>query len=308
MVGATVAPVPEPTLSDLLRPSFDRITTPVVALVVALAAGLYVLGVRRLGAKGRRWPAGRSSAAGGALAVIVFATQTGVDRYSTTLFTAHMVQHVLLGMVAPLLLALAAPVTLALQASGRTTQTTLLGLLQRRPVAVLTHPVAGWILFGGTLVALYYTALFELSLRNEVVHSMVHVHLLAVGSIFVWPLVGADPVRGRLPHGARLLAVLLAVPFHAFVGIALLGAEELLAGGFYAEAGRDWGPSVLEDQRSAAGILWASGDVFGLVLAAVVFVGWVAADERAARRADRLLDAAATAGDTPGREVERNPS
>lgn len=299
--------MPEPTLSDLLRPSFDPVSTPAVALAVALAAGLYVLGVRRLGAKGRRWPTGRSSAAGGALALIVFATQTGVDRYSTTLFTAHMVQHVLLGMVAPLLLALAAPVTLALQASGRSTQTTLLALLRSRPVAVLTHPVTGWALFGGTLLALYNTALFELSLRHEVVHVAVHAHLVVVGALFLWPLVGADPVRWRLPHGARLLAVLLAVPFHAFVGLAMLGADRPLADGFYAEAARDWGPSVIEDQRAAAGILWASGDLLGLVVAAVVFVSWVAADERAATRADRLLDAA-TAGDTPGREVERNPS
>lgn len=294
----------EPTLSDLLRPSLD----PASAVALVLAGALYAAGVRRLGDKGRPWPRRRSLAAAAGLATVAVATQTGVARYDTTLLSVHMAQHVALGMVAPLLLALGAPVTLALQASGRATQTTLLRLLHSRPVGVATHPVSGWILFGGTLLALYFTPLLELSLRNDAVHVVVHGHLVLAGSLFLWPLVGVDPVRWRLPHGARLLAVLLAVPFHAFVGIAMLGADRPLADGFYAEVGRAWGPSVLDDQRSAAGILWASGDLLGLVVAAVVFVGWVAADERAAARADRRLDAAGSAGtDPPDRVREPGP-
>ena len=272
-----------------LRTMVEPAVEPATLLLVATAATLYGIGVRRLAARGRRWPVRRSTAYAAGLVALLVATQSGLARYDTVLFSAHMVQHLVLGMVAPLLLALGAPVTLALQASSPPRQRALLRLLHSRPAAVLTHPVVGWVVFGGTLFVLYLTPLFELSLRNDTVHAAVHVHFLAAGSLFLWPLVGLDPVRWRLPDGARLGSVLLAVPFHAFLGLALLSAGEPLAGGFYADVARSWGPSVLADQRTAAGILWGTGDLLALVAAAAIFSRWSARDEREAARHDRRL-------------------
>ena len=82
-------------------------------------AGATCRWVRGCRARGRRWPAGRTAAFGAGLVVLAVATQTGIARYDTTLFSVHVAQHVLLGMVAPVLLALGAPVTLALQAGAR---------------------------------------------------------------------------------------------------------------------------------------------------------------------------------------------
>jgi cytochrome c oxidase assembly factor CtaG len=275
------------SVRTLLEPDVDLAT----AAAIALAAGLYIGGVRRLARRGRRWPAARWVPFAAGLVALLLASQSGLARYDTVLFSVHMAQHLLLGMVAPLLLALGAPVTLALQASRRPTQVALLRILHSRPVAVVTHPVVAWVLFGGTLFVLYFSPLFELSLRNDVVHSAVHLHFLVVGATFFWPLVGLDPVHWRLPHGARLLAILLAVPFHAFVGIAILSANDLLAGGWYGDIARDWGPSALSDQRTAAGILWAVGDVLAFVAAVIVFFQWAEREEREAQRADRRLDA-----------------
>lgn len=260
--------------------------------VLTVAAGLlYLSGVRRLGARGRMWPRGRSVAFGAGLAVLVVATQSGFAQYDRTLFSYHVGQHVLLGMVAPLLLVLGAPVTLALQASNRTSQRRILRVLHSRPVAVCTHPATVWVLFGATLVVLYFTGLYELSLRNDAVHVLVHAHFVVVGALFMGYVVGIDPLGVRLGYGARALYVFLLLPFHAFLGVAILGSEQVLASSWYSTVVRTWGPSPLDDQRVGAGILWAAGELVGVVALGIVAYQWMRHEERVGARLDRRLDA-----------------
>jgi putative copper resistance protein D len=231
----------------------------------------------------------------GGLAAVTVATQSGLARYDTVLFSLHTAQHVLLGMVAPFLLALGAPITLALQAAHRPTQRTLLQVVHSRPVAVLTHPVVAWTIFGGTLFALYLTPLLGWSLQNDLLHVAIHLHFLFAGSLFFWPAVGLDPMRRRLSHPARLLYVLLAVPFHAFLGLAVLSSKTVIGGDVYSHVHRTWGVSPLADQRAGATVLWAVGDLFGFVAGAVVAAQWIRADERRQAREDHRLDAEAAA-------------
>jgi putative copper resistance protein D len=218
------------------------------------------------------------------------ATMSGLGAYDTTLFSAHMAQHVLLGMVTPFLLALAAPVTLAVQASDRRTQRAILRLVHHPVARVAAHPIVAWGVFAATPFALYFTPLYELSVRNAAVHVAVHAHLVVAGCLFAWPAVGVDPSPRPLPHGARVLYLVVAVPFHAFVGVALLGARAVLAGAEASAAAARLGVDALADQRLGAGILWASGDLLGLVAAGVALVRWMAADEREAARADRTAE------------------
>jgi putative copper resistance protein D len=244
----------------------------VLALVLAL---LYGGGVRRLGRRGRVWPVRRSLAFGsGAVALAA----SGV--VPETSFVGHMAGHVLLGMVAPLFLALSRPITLALQSAGRPARRRLLRALHSGPARAGAHPVVGFGLFGVTLVALYLSPLFPLSLRNPAVHAAVHLHFLAAGCLFLWPLVGADPLPRPVPYGARILAVLAAVPFHAFLGLALLSTRAPLAPATY--------PS-LPDQHAAAGLLGAWGVLMTLVAAAIVLRAWMDADERHAARLDQRI-------------------
>jgi putative copper resistance protein D len=247
-------------------------------VVAAIALGaLYAVGVRRLARRGRAWPAARWLPFSAGVIVLGLA---GLLPEST--FSWHMSQHVLIGMVVPILLALGAPITLALQASSRSTTTTMLRVLHSRVASTLLHPIVGWALFGGTLVAYYLSPLFELSLRHSWLHALVHVHFLVIGCLFLWPLVGLDVTPRPLPYGARLLAVLVAVPFHAFLGVALLTTTTPLAPSVYAS---------LPDQHAAAGVLWASGELLTLVVAAIVFAQWWAAEQRASVRLDRRLSA-----------------
>jgi putative membrane protein len=255
----------------------------VVALVpVVLVGALYWRGVRDLARRGRRWSPGRSAALAGALAVGVVATQSGVARYEDDRLWVHMVQHTLLGLALPLLIVLAAPLTLVLQTAGPATRKGVRQALRSRPAHVLTHPVVAWCLFGGGLVAIYLTPLLEASARNEAVHLAVHAHVVLAGTLFLAVLVGVDPLPGRPPFAARLLALLVAVPFHAVVGLALLSARRPVAAEAY---------PLLSDQRTAAGLFWGTGELFTVVVAAIVVRQWWLAEQRAAAREDRAIAA-----------------
>jgi putative copper resistance protein D len=117
-----------------------------------------------------------------------------------------------------------------------------------------------------------------------------HVHLVLVGALFFWPLVGIDPVPGRVAYPFRLLLVVLTLPFHAFLGVTIMSQETLLGGSWYRALPMSWLPDPAADQHVAGGILWASGDLVGLVFLGVLFTQWVRSSMREARREDRRLD------------------
>lgn len=293
-VSDTVTAVADPSARDLL---LGWQLDPSSLLLVGLTGALYAVGVRRLAARGRRWSPARTAALVGALAVAVVATQSGVARHEDARMWVHMTQHTLLGMVVPLLLVLAAPLTLALQSAAPATRRSLRSLLRSRPAHVLTHPVVAWALFGGGLVAVYLTPLLDLSVRNDAVHLLVHAHVVMSGTLFLAVLVGIDPLPGRPPHAARLLALLVAVPFHAVIGLALLSAGSAIAPDAY---------PMLSDQRTAGGLFWGTGELFTLVVAAVIVRQWWVDERRAADRDDRAADRAA--GRAASAEVSPEPS
>jgi cytochrome c oxidase assembly factor CtaG len=265
-------------------------------LVLCLAvAVLYAGGMRRLARRDVRWSRARATSFFVGVATLLVATQSFIGVWDTSLFSLHVVQHVLLGMVGPFFLALGAPVTLALQASHRRTQVNLLRVIRSAPARFLTHPIVVFGLFSATLFALYFSPLYELSLRNGVVHGWVHVHFVVVGSLFFWVTIGLDPVATRVPYGLRLLIVLATVPFHAFLGLALLTGTHPIAADFYASIVRPSTGAPIDDQHTGAAIMWFVGDALGLIAGLVVALQWLHHEERSARRLDRALDGRAGA-------------
>jgi putative copper resistance protein D len=252
---------------------------PAAAAGVLFGAWWYLSATRKLAARGSHWPLRRTIPFLSGLGVIAVATQTGVGAYDTTYFTAHVVQHLLLGMLGPVLLALGAPVTLGLQASSRQTRRRLLKLLHSRPARALTHPLTAWALFGGSMFALYFTKLYADTLHNAALHDLVHLHFVVVGCLFFWLVVGIDPTPHRLPYAGRLLYVLVALPFHTILGVALVTQTKLIAPGI-----------TLTDQQAGAGILWSAGEALGLIAMMLVAFQWMNAEEREAARHDRQLD------------------
>jgi putative copper resistance protein D len=285
-----VAWVPAPTLRNLVVP---LAVDPTAAILTVFAGFLYLRAAARQRRRGHQWHTGRTVSFMTGLAVVVVATQAGLARYDTSYFSLHVVQHILLAMVAPVFLVLGAPVTLALQAASPSGQRGLLRVLQHPVAVVVTHPLTAWCAFAGTLFVLYFTPLYELSLRNSVVHAWLHVHFVVSGCLFAESVVGLDPHRIRIPHPLRLLLVALTVPVHAVLGIALLTRDDVIAGPWYLGRRDGFGDNLLLDQRVGAGLLWAAGELYGVALAALVLTQWMRQSEREARRHDRLLDAMA---------------
>jgi putative copper resistance protein D len=282
-----------------------------VPLVVTVwAAGFYLLGVRTLHRRGDAWPLGRTVMfVGVGMGSFYGATSSGLAAYDTTLLSVHMAQHMVLAMLVPLALALGAPVTLALRTLPHAPRGWLLAVLHSRVAKVLSVPPLTLALYVVSPWALYFSGWYPASLDHAWLHELMHLHLVVVGSLFFWPIVGIDPVPGRVGYPARMLLVVLTLPFHAFLGVTIMGQDTVLAGDHYRALhelpGYGWLPDPLDDQHLAGGMLWSSGDLVGLVLLGVLFAQWVRSSIKEAAREDRRLDLLEARARDGGDPVER---
>lgn len=263
---------------------------PAMLLPLAVAAGLYLWGVRVLRRRGDAWSTYRIVCWLGGLALIFLGTSSVLGVYDRTLFMMPAIQHMLLQMIAPVPLVVAAPTTLAMRTLPRRWRDRLLALVHSRPVKFLAHPGVAYAIFAVNQFAYYYTPLYEVSLRNGVVHDLMHWHFVLVGALFYWALLGIDPVPHRPPFVFRFLLVVGLAPIHILLGIPIMMMDDLLAADYYLELGRTWGMSPMRDQYIGGGILWAFGDVSSAALVAAFTRQWLRSDEREARRMDRRLD------------------
>ncbi|HLT09337.1 MAG TPA: cytochrome c oxidase assembly protein [Micromonosporaceae bacterium] len=263
-------------------------------MVLVVAGGAYLWGVARLWERGDKWPVGRTVLFLAGLVAIGSVTVTGIEAYDTALVSTHMVQHMMLSMVAPILLALGAPVTLALRTLHGRPRRLLLALLHSRYVRLFTFPLVSFTLFIANPFILYFSGLYRLSLENEFVHEWVHLHFIVVGCFFFWPLIGLDPVPGRVPFPMRALLMFLSTPFHTVLGLTVMQSDSLLGGDWYPSLGLDW-VDPFADQRLAGGILWAGGEFVAVAMLTALVVQWMRQSEREARRIDRALDRAEAA-------------
>lgn len=221
---------------------------------------------------------------------VFVATSSAVGVYDTTLFSAHAVQHMLLQMAAPVPLGMAAPITLALRALPLPPRKLMLKVVHSRLVRVLTHPLVTFALFVVSPFVLYYSPLYEATLRSDLLHDANHVHFLLIGCLFFWPLLGVDPLPNRMPYIFRFLLFLGLAPMHVLLGIPLMLSSEIIAGEYYRELGRTWGPSLLTDQFIGGGILWIFADVVSVIFLIAFGTQWLRHDRRESRRIDRQLD------------------
>ena len=273
----------------------------VPSLVIVVTSGVYLYGVQRLRARGDAWSWGRVAAWLTGQLVLAVALVSGLEAYDTRLFGVHMVQHMLLSMVAPVFLALGAPVTLALRTLPQRPRGVLLSVLHSRVARVLTFPAIPWLVFIGSPFALYFSGWYGATLDNRALHDLMHVHFVLMGCLFFWPIIGVDPVPGKVSHPFRILMLFATMPFHAFLGVAIMTVESsgngLLAPTHYLPLiGR---ADAVFQQQVGGGLIWASGDLVGLLFIGVAVVQWMQASEREAAREDRRLDRLEAAQNLP---------
>lgn len=283
-----------PDLSTLVNGwSFDVETW----LPILLAGAGYQLAVRKVNREHPTNPVPRRRSAYWflGLGALVLALQSPIELYDTTLFSDHMIQHLLLTMVAAPLLALGGPITLVLRvATPDARRQILIPILHSRVVRVISHPAVAWIVFTGYMFASHFSPLFNAALEDPSIHFLEHALYLGTGMLFWWPAVGVDPSPWRLHYGARMLYLGLGMPWSSFLGLAILSANDVLYP-HYNTLVRPWGFTPLEDQQWAGGIMWAGGDMVFLIALVLALAGWLKAEEAEGRRQDMLADMDAAA-------------
>ncbi|WP_371482372.1 cytochrome c oxidase assembly protein [Kitasatospora sp. NBC_00315] len=237
---------------------------PVVLTLAALLAGWYLYAVTALGRAGERWGPTRTAAFLGGLLLWVWVTCSGLGVYERILFTDRAVQIVLLLMLVPLLLALGAPVSLLVRTSPPARRERLLRALRSRPSKLLMFPAISTALLMAPPWLLYCTPWYEKTLSSGLWNTGLHVSLVALGLAYFWPRLQIDPVGHEYPHLVGLFITFAEVIFDAALGILLIYGGHLVAGHYYTELARPWGPSVRQDQTWGGNSLWVLGDLVGL--------------------------------------------
>jgi cytochrome c oxidase assembly factor CtaG len=248
---------------------------PVVTGFAVLAAGLYLWGVLRVRRRhpARPWPLWRTAMFLGGLAVVVIATESGIGSYDDVLFWDHMVQHLLLLMVAPPMLVVGEPATLLLHASRNPLHTWVKKALRSRVVSAITWPPFTVALYTAVIVGTHLTGFMNLVLTNDAVHEAEHVLYLAAGYLYFLPLVGREPIRWRVSYPTRIFLLFIAMPVDAFTGL-VLGSESGNPFPSMAQGRPAWAPSPITDVHIGGAVMWVGGAGIMFVLMMTVFFAW----------------------------------
>jgi cytochrome c oxidase assembly factor CtaG len=273
---------------------------PVVTVSVIALAALYLWGVVRVARRhpSRRWPLWRAGVFLAGLAVVVVALQSGIGTYDDVLFWDHMIQHLLLIMVAPPLLIIGQPITLLLHASRNPLHTWVKRIIRSPVASFLTWPVFGFAAYAAAIVVLHLTAVANLIAQNRAAHDAEHIVFLVVGYLFFLPIIGSEPIRWRLSYPAKLILLFLIMPVDTFTGL-ILGYGNRGTPGLPSGPRPPWAEPATADLHAGGAVMWVAGDAIMFSLMLVVFLLW-STDSRPASHSHGWLEAARRATVAPG--------
>jgi cytochrome c oxidase assembly factor CtaG len=246
----------------------------VVTFAVVLSAVVYLRGwwlLRRAGVP--FLPPWRAVSFLSGLCSVWIALASPIDAINEYVLTAHMLQHMLLMMVAPPLILLGAPLVPMARGLPSVVARRVAAPIATRPAVeqmghALTNPVAGALLMGVVMFAWHTPILYELALSSESWHEVEHASFLVASLIFWWPVVLPWPSRERWPRWAMVPYLLLADLQNTALAAILAFSDRVLYPS-YSEAPRIFGLSALEDQVAAGAFMWVAGSL-AFILPAIV--------------------------------------
>jgi putative membrane protein len=197
------------------------------------------------------------------------------------LFSVHMIQHILLAMVAPPLVLLGVPCWM---------MQWVLDFLRIGPlVKFVSHPVIAFIAFNAALIAWHIPALYEAALRDPFTHIVEHLFFIGTGLLSWYPVIDPAGQHTRFHPLVKVLYLFLFVIPSGVLGAVFAFAPQPLYA-TYAQAPRLWDTTVMGDQATAGGIMWVPGWAIYFVALSIVFAVWMRREDRAGARS---TDAAA---------------
>ena len=281
-----------PSIPDLFVSHWH--VSPSLTALAGVDAALYLAAAARV--RGG-WPARRTVAFLAGIGTVLLALESGIDVFDDRLLSVHMVQHMLLLMIAPLLLLAGHPVLLTLRAlppRRRPQAARMLGRLVK-----WCGPLVSLSTFAVVLVGTHVPAFYDATLTHPALHELEHALYLGAGLLLWSPLLDTDPVPQRRLGGlARLGYLLAAMPVMALLG-AYLNRHPTLVYHGYGPPARVLGIIAVTDQQQAGAIMWVGGGTImvfvGLWVAMVVLLG--------EERRQRVRDAREAVGSTEIRGV-----
>lgn len=252
-----------PTLDAFLR---SWPWSPWFTLGLLLTIAIYLRGWWNLRLRDpQRWPITRLLAFGGGLLALFLALASPIEPFASLLLQMHMLQHLLLMMVAPPLIWLGAPLLPLLRGLPRDIRRTWFGPLLRSPAlrqlgARLTHPLVALPLFTAVTWLWHLPRVYDAALRLPWLHYLQHVSFLGVALLFWYPVVRPYPSRPRWSPWLLLPYLLLADVQNTVLSAMFTFSEQVLYV-YYTEVPRIAGLSALDDQASAGVLMWVPGSI-----------------------------------------------
>jgi putative membrane protein len=224
--------------------------------------------------RGQRPDAGRTLALGVGLVAGLAATVGPLhDLAERLLFSAHMIQHLLLMLVMPPLLLAATPSWMIDAVLARLLRPAPLAGVARR----LTRPVPALALYAAALAVWHLPAPFDRAVASPAWHATEHVVLVATAFLAWWPVLSPSRLLPPVHYGTQILYLFaFGIPMTAVAAL-ITGAEEVLSP-FYAEAARAAGIDALADQRLGGILMWVPAGAVPLAAFTVAFFRWAAAE------------------------------
>ncbi|SEA26459.1 putative membrane protein [Thalassobacillus cyri] len=231
----------------------------VLGVPFVLLFGFYMLAVY-LSNHHRRWPLYRSVLWTAGVSFSILSVAGPIAERAHTDFTAHMLGHLFLGMLAPLLMALAAPMSLLLRTLPVKGARRLTRLLRSKPVGVLSNPVTATILNIGGLWLLYTTDLYMMMHHSIILHVFIHIHVFLAGYLFTISMIYIDPIPHRFSYRYRAIVLVIALAGHG-----------ILSKFIYANP-----PSGVPADQAQAGsrLMYYGGDMIDVVIIFLLFLYW----------------------------------
>ena len=188
-----------------------------------------------------------------------------MDVFNSWLLTAHMIQHMVLMMIAPPLILLGAPLIplvrgLPILAAREFAGPFLNWKPAQRVGRWLTHPVIALVLMGIVMLGWHVPAPYELAVGSPGWHQFEHACFLVTSLIFWWPVIQPWPSHSPWPRWAMVPYLLIADLLNTILSATLVFADHVLYPS-YADAPHVFGLSALQDQNAAGATMWVVGSI-----------------------------------------------
>ena len=263
--------------------NFDPLQLLSVGLLIAIYVWRFRAARREAGGRGAGWPQALAFA-GSMLALSAAVFSPLSDLGEEYLFSGHMVQHILLGDIAPLLLLLSLSRVIMRPATRRLHKV-------EKKLGRFAHPAA----FIAAWLALVYfwhiPSLYNAALEHPLAHGLEHATFFTAGTLLWWPLIQPVPMRHRLEGMQGLLYVFAAKATLGVLGLYLTWSKSV-AFTYYESVPRIWDLTAISDQNVGGAIMMVEQALVLMLVFCLLFVKMLTQSEEAERRRERLEDAA----------------